>query len=375
MPISTAVFAFSVACLTSLILTPMVRRLAVRLRWRDCPGGAEHKARCSTRTHAGGIGVLLALLIAVWSVDASFPEIVRRLRPELLLILPGALLAAGVGLVDDLRGCRPFEKLAVQIAGAVVVVSAVAALPPSWLHAAWPVPVWLTATILGLWIVGTTNALNLVDGIDGLAPGIATLNAAGLTVLAIAGGELGIAVLAAATAGCALGFLRSNRHPAKIYLGDSGSMLLGFLLGAIGVVLVGRSATPTTALAVVLLGWVPLLDTGLAVVRRISSGMSPFRPDRDHIHHRLVSRGLSVRLAAGSLWSIQAVAVAAGIAIGFGAPVSPCLAAIGIVTLPLARVVLPLRVTVRVDDPRRDDVAPQRPDSEPALGAAQNRAA
>lgn len=375
MPISTAVFAFSVACLTSLILTPMVRRLAVRMRWRDCPGDAEHKARCSTRTHAGGIAVLVGLLVAVWSVDASFPEIVRRLRPELLLILPGALLAAGVGLVDDLRGCRPFEKLAVQIAGAIVVVSTVAALPPSWLHATWPVPVWAVATVLGLWVVGTTNAINLVDGIDGLAPGIAVLNAAGLTVLAIAGGELGISVLAAATAGCALGFLRSNRNPAKIYLGDSGSMLLGFLLGAIGAVLVGRSAGPTTALAVLLLGWVPVLDTGLAVVRRIRSGMSPFRPDRDHIHHRLVDHGMSVRMAVGILTSIQATAVAAGIAVSFGAPALACLAAVSIVTLPLARVVLPLRVTVRVDDPRREDAAPHRSGSEPALGAAQNRAA
>lgn len=375
MPISTAVFAFSVACLTCLIVTPMVRRLAVRMRWRDCPRDAEHKARCSTRTHAGGIAVLGSLLVATWSVDASFAEITWRLRPDLWLIVPGALLAAGVGLVDDMRGCRPFEKLAVQVAGAIVVVTAVAALPPAWIHATWPVPTTVVALVFGLWVVGTTNAVNLIDGLDGLAPGLAALNALGLMVLGIAAGELAVAVLAAAAAGCAIGFLRSNRHPAKIYLGDSGSMLLGFLLGALGVVLVGRSASPATAVAVVLMGWMPLVDTSLAVVRRLRSRVSPFRPDRDHVHHRLIAHGLSVPAAVAVLWGIGTVGVAAGIAVALGGSALLWSGLVVLVTLPLARVVLPLKVTARVDDPRRESVETPGEGSRPALGTAQNRAA
>mgnify|MGYP006295205311 FL=1 len=375
MPISTAVFAFSVACLTCLIVTPLVRRFAVRVRWRDFPRDAEHKVRRSTRTHAGGIALLAALMVALWSVDAAFVEVSARLRSDLLFLLPGVLLATGIGLIDDLRGCRPLEKLLVQTVGAAIVVAVVAPLPPTWILATLTVPTMAVAAVFALWIVGTTNAVNLVDGADGLAPGLATLNAAGLAAVAVVTGELAVGILAAATAGCAMGFLRSNRHPAKIYLGDSGSMLLGFVLGALGVVLVARSESPTVALAVVLMGWVPLLDTLLAVLRRVRSGVSPFRPDRDHVHHRLIAHGMSVPTAVACLCATGIVATGAGLAVVLGASAGPWLAAVGIVTLPLARVVLPLKVTARVDDPRRAPMATPDPTSEPALRAAQNRAA
>ena len=234
-------------------------------------------------------------------------------------------------------------------------------LPPTWLLAAVPVPMHLYAAVLGLWIVGTTNATNLVDGADGLAPGLTVTQALGLTVLAVIAGELTIGVLAAALAGCALGFLRSNRHPAKIYLGDSGSMSLGFTLGALGAILIARSASPQIALAVVLMGWVPWFDTTFAVIRRLASGESPFRPDRDHVHHRLVARGLPVATAVRRLWAVGILATAAGI--------------LALASLPLARVVLPLKVTARVDEPRTAGPPAVEPASRPALEAAPNRAA
>lgn len=373
MPISTTVFAFSVACLSALLITPAVRRLAVRLRWRDRPAGAAHKERGASRTHAGGVAVLAATGVGLWSIQAAFEGIGGRLEPVLLTVVPGTLLVAGVGLIDDLRGCRPIEKLLVQIAAVSVLVSSQAVLGLSGIVAWTTLPAAAAVIALGVWMVTTTNAVNLVDGIDGLAPGLVTLGGLGLVVLALRAGDLGTAAIAGSFAGAAVGFLRSNRHPAKIYLGDSGSMMFGYLVASVGAILVGRDPSLRTLLAVVLCAWVPLVDTLLAVVRRLRSRVSPFRADRDHVHHRLVASGLSIRASAAILWSLGAVGVGAGLAIAWGAPLLPAAGVVVLATLPLARVVLPLRVTVRLDDPRRE-----RPESDTPRGvvpAPQNRAA
>ncbi|HKK72780.1 MAG TPA: MraY family glycosyltransferase [Candidatus Krumholzibacteria bacterium] len=373
MPISTTVFAFSVACLSALLITPVVRRVAVRLRWRDRPEGAAHKERESARTHAGGMAVLAATGIGLWSIHAAFEGIGGRLEPVLLTVVPGTLLVAGVGLVDDLRGCRPIEKLLVQIAAVSVLVSSQAVLGLSGIVAWTMLPAAAAVIALGLWMVTTTNAVNLVDGIDGLAPGLVALGGFGLVVLAVRAGDLGTAAIAGSFAGAALGFLRSNRYPAKIYLGDSGSMMFGYLVASVGAILIGRDPSLRTLLAVALCAWVPLLDTLLAVLRRVRSRVSPFRADRDHVHHRLVAAGLSIRAAAAILWTIGFVGVAAGLAIAWGAPLLPALGVVVVVTAPLARVVLPLRVTVRLDDPRRERLESDTPSG--VVPAPQNRAA
>ena len=374
MPISTSVFAFSVACFVTLLVTPIVRRVAVRLRWRDRPTGLAHKCREASRPQAGGVAVLISGVLALWSLELAFGGIGPRLQPLLFTIAPGALLIVGVGLIDDLRGCGAIEKLFVQVAAVSVLVSSEAILGVGEIVTWAVLPAAVTTVALAVWLVTMTNAMNLIDGIDGLAPGLSVLAGAGLTVVSILQGELGPAVVAATLTGCALGFLRSNRHPAKVYLGDSGSTLFGFLIAALGVSLISRAPSIEMVLATVLLGWVPLVDTVLAVARRVRSGVSPFRADRDHLHHRLVARGHSVRGAGRILTGIGLVAAIAAVAITQGASLLLWTGLVAVATLPLARVVLPIRVTSRVetDTASHDDTAPA---SEGVLPAPHNRAA
>lgn len=352
MQLSSAVFAFSTACLAALLLTPMVRRLAVHAGWRDKPSQA-HKTHRAARPNAGGIALLLSLTLALLSVRAGFEAIAGRLDVLLLAVAPGAVLVSAMGLLDDLRGCRPLEKLLAQMVALALLHTGADVLGVSLL-ADLPLALALgVATVVALWMLGLTNAMNLIDGIDGLAAGVSVFSGLGLVAFALLLGDPAAATLAAALTGASLGFLRTNRAPARIYLGDSGSLLLGYLLAVVGAVLLAHRPEPLMAVCLLLLGWVPLLDTAYAVLRRLRSGVSPFQADRDHIHHRIVARGVSTERAAFLLWALQALAVVAALAILTGADILMWTGAVLLATLPLARVMRPFRVTrpVAASDP------------------------
>ena len=294
--------SFIGALVISLVLVPLVRRLAIKRDVLDSPGA--HKSHHTPVPYLGGVAMVVAFSLAVVAAavakqDLSFSGglvtfnrglVLSRgssTLGELFLILGLALGLSVMGLIDDLRGLNPFFRLSIE----VLVASSIIAYGIQFTS---PLPDGVDAIITVVWIVGITNALNLLDNTDGLAAGITGIAGVTFFVLAYANDQPFTALLALGLAGCTLGFLRSNFHPAKIYMGDAGSLYLGFLLSYIGLkIRVNQSETPQLFIPAIVLG-VALLDTTMVVVSRLRRRVSPFTGGQDHLSHRLRRLGLSV---------------------------------------------------------------------------------
>lgn len=323
-----AVWRAPVACgmglLFAAMLLPVVSRLAVQLGAVDQPGG-RHRHQVPV-PRLGGVAVILAValtceLVALATAgSAGTPAPVSN--PHVRSLVVGGMLVFAVGLLDDLRGVPPLMKLLVQFLAAVLVVQngrvAEALVFVKGMPALTVGP--FTSALVVLWIVGVTNAFNLIDGLDGLAGACALV---AISTLAVAGRYLGeptTFVLTAALAGALVPFLRRNWHPAKVFLGDSGSMTIGFLVAV-------RSLTSATDARGQLHVLVPLaavaypvLDTLVAIARRWLRGHSFSRADDRHIHHQLVTIGLSVPRAVGLLVALGMGLGGAALAISFAPP-------------------------------------------------------
>ncbi len=279
--------------------TPPVRRLALRLGAVDRPGGRRVNRRPVPRM--GG----LALFAGFAAAAALF---CRAERP-LAGLLGGALLIAALGAADDLFDLSPALKLLGQLAAAALALRGGIVLRslslPSGASLALPPP--LAAALTLGWLVACTNAVNLIDGLDGLAAGISALGSLSMLLVALCRSDPAVAVLLAALTGACLGFLPYNRSPAQIFMGDAGSQFLGFALGALSVMGLLKFHTllsffvPLAALSV------PLADTLFAVLRRVARGQSPFHADRGHIHHRLLDLGLSQKQAVAVLYGVSSL--------------------------------------------------------------------
>jgi UDP-GlcNAc:undecaprenyl-phosphate GlcNAc-1-phosphate transferase len=281
----------------TLLATPLALNLAVRKGILDHPG--LRKAQTKAVPYLGGVAITFSFTAAILAAAMVRPP--HSGLAELVAILASALVLAVLGLLDDLYGLGPFMRLAVETAAGVVV----------WLLAE---PVRVTGDELVdllltvLWIVGVTNAFNMLDNMDGLSAGTAAIAAVSIFALAAANGQFLVATFAIALVGCCLGFLRSNRHPARIYMGDAGSLFIGFLLAVLAAKL-RFDAPPDVALfvPVVLLG-VPLFDMVLVTVNRVVHGRNPLSGGRDHTSHRLVFVGLPVPVAVGLILGVAASA-------------------------------------------------------------------
>jgi UDP-GlcNAc:undecaprenyl-phosphate GlcNAc-1-phosphate transferase len=214
---------------------------------------------------------------------------------ELLVVLAMAVFLALVGLVDDVRQVPPLWRIVAEIVAAVVIWSVGTGVIVTTSE---PVNMGLTV----LWFVGITNAFNLLDNMDGLAAGIAAI--ASLTIFAIAttNGQFLVAGLAVGLAGCTVGFLRHNFHPARIYMGDGGSLFIGFLVAYLGIKLQFQGGRLLSALVPVLVCSVAIFDTTLVTISRLATGRSPFLGGQDHVSHRLVHLGLPVPIAVGTIY-------------------------------------------------------------------------
>lgn len=291
----------------ALVVTPLVRN-AFR-RW-----GVVDRADVDRKRHGqavprvGGIALLISCLGSVGFLiltDLNGGHIIEAAIPFARLLIPAMLLVFATGLLDDLIGLKPWQKLLGQIAaagaayGAGVHIQGFAGhLVTGW----WNLPLTL------LWLVLCTNAINLIDGVDGLATGVGLFAAATTLLAALLQGNFGLAAATMPLVGALLGFLRYNFNPATIFLGDSGSLLAGFLLGCYGVMWSQKSATILGMTAPLMALSIPLLDTGLSIVRRFLHGKSIFAADRGHIHHRLLDRGFTPRKVALTLYGLCGVA-------------------------------------------------------------------
>ena len=265
---------FIISFVLSLLFTPIVRRAMLKLGIVDHP--------CEDRWNAKSVALLGGTAIFI-SFTLSVLLIIGLTRESFVLLLGGGMIFV-LGLLDDLVGTHPRVKLAVQvlIAFGVIYLGVVSKfLPYSWLN------IFLTV----FWIVGLMNAVNLLDNMDGLSSGITIIAALAILGLSLQKGEAGVALLCLALAGTCLGFLRYNSSPAKIFMGDCGSMFLGYMLAALAVLGGWQHSSPLagTLLPPILILGVPIFDTTLVTVLRLKNGRWPWQGGKDHSSHRLVS--------------------------------------------------------------------------------------
>lgn len=312
----TAAAAFVVALVVSATLTPVIRGAATDAGFLDEPEARKLHERPIPRL--GGVAIGTALYVGMAAALVTARAIGQPLNLEsghLPGILVGTAMIAGVGVLDDLQGMRARVKLAAQVVIALVAFGL--GLSVDRIDGPWgslDIGAW-SILVTVVWIVVVINAVNLIDGLDGLASGVALAAMGALFVIgATDAGARPVLPVLAAGAGGILGFLRYNLHPASIIMGDTGSMMLGFLVAAVGVSLSQPpvSAPPWIPVLVIV---VPLADTAWAIVRRLFAGAPLFAPDRRHVHHQLLARGLSHRSVMLLLWVLSAAAGALAVAL------------------------------------------------------------
>lgn len=300
------ILAFLVAMAMSLIVTPPVIKFALKTGAVDLPN--ERKVHKVPIPRIGGLGIYIAFMVAL-----SFSIFVSNLDGASLheiagLALSGTLIVV-LGLIDDYKNLPAKVKLLGQIFAAAVLVLGfdvridfITDPLGDYIYLEW---IAIPATIF--WLVGLTNTINLIDGLDGLAAGVAAIASITILLVAMKQNFFLVTILTAALAGAASGFLFYNTNPAKIFMGDTGSMFLGFMLAGISVIGTVKS-TATIALIVPILALgLPILDTTFAILRRYFGGKPIFQPDKGHLHHRLLKLGFTQRQAVLLMYIISAM--------------------------------------------------------------------
>ena len=301
-------FAFSLAF--SFVATRDVRDLATRRGWVSAPRDGRHIHQAPL-PRLGGVAIFMAFSVSlgVWlALSLIFPRLLEGLAPATLLrIYVPACLIFALGIYDDLRGAGPYLKFTVQAIAAALLFAGgmrVLSLPLIFSHS---LPWFVGLPLTVLWVVAVTNAFNLIDGLDGLAAGSALFSTLVFFVVSLVDHSWLGSLMSVTLAGAILGFLRFNFNPATIFLGDSGSLFIGFVLSALA--LAGAQKAPTfvaVAIPVVSFG-LPILETLLSILRRLISGRPVFTADREHIHHKLLQMGFSHRQVVVVLYAVSAV--------------------------------------------------------------------
>jgi UDP-GlcNAc:undecaprenyl-phosphate GlcNAc-1-phosphate transferase len=295
--------AFFIAAVLSLLLTPLALYVSVKGKVFDRPG--LRKIHQKAMPCLGGAAVAVAVLITIWLIKSLWPGIFHGWAGKFTTITLGGLLILGVGLYDDLKNASVGLRLVFQFAAAGILIAGgfCVTILPSPLGGVFELGLF-SIPFTALWIVFIINAINFIDGLDGLAAGISIIVAATIFVSAEASGEGLIGLLAIVTVGALLGFLPFNFHPARIFLGDSGATFIGFILAAMTTLGTMKSiATVALLIPIAALG-VPIVDTFSAVLRRTWRGQMFYRADKEHVHHTLLTLGFSHQGAVMFLYGI-----------------------------------------------------------------------
>lgn len=352
--------AFAASAGAAFLATPLIRRLAIRFGAIDHP--SDRKVHPRPTPTLGGVAIFLGVLAGIGASRLlPFFADLHRTSSELMAVLVAAAIIVAVGVHDDVRGATVPTKVSGQVLTAGVLVLLGVQLLYFWL----PGPDILTlgpdlaVPLTILWVLAMMNAVNLIDGLDGLAAGIVTIAAAAFFVYtyrdpSLAGEASAAALLSAVAAGAAVGFLPWNFHPARIFMGDSGAMLLGLILAAATISGVGRNPHPPAAgdfavfaipvLVPLFVLAVPFLDVALAILRRVRRRRPITHPDKEHIHHRLMDIGHSHRQAVVLLYVWSALISGCALAVGLidgrlavGAVILAAMAVVGLTLLPRLR--------------------------------------
>ena len=298
-----------IAFVIVVLLTPAVGGMARLLGVVAEPGGRHIHKRPIPRL--GGLAIFLGILVpslAFLSLDGEMRGIVL-----------GAAVACVVGVIDDFRGLSPIPKLVGQVAAAAIPCAF-----GTWIdHFTFPflgvvdLPAWVGMPLTVVWIVAVMNMVNFLDGMDGLAAGVCAIAGLTFAILALSLGKIDAAVLSAVVAGACIGFLRHNFFPARIFMGDSGALVLGFTLATVSVAGLLKTASTVVLFLPLLVLAVPIIDTSFVVAKRIKYRRPISSPDRSHLHHRFMSIGFGQRRAALTMWAWTASLGAAALATRF----------------------------------------------------------
>ncbi len=300
------VVALLVAWLGTDLLIPHVVRLAKLIGKMDIPDA--RKVHKEPIPRLGGVAIFLGFILSLVTVELLQPGFFTA-SSSWYGILAGSSLMFLLGVSDDLKSLPAKFKFVCQILIALTAyylgVKILVLSNP--FGGMWVLPEWISATVTVFWLVGITNTINLIDGLDGLAAGISMIAGITLSIIALQTNQVFSAVIILTLVGGTIGFLRYNFNPAKIFMGDSGSLFLGFTLAAISVTGVLKIAATVTILLPLLILGVPILDTTFAIVRRAASGKPIFQPDKGHLHHRLLGFGLSQRRVVIVIYGFSAL--------------------------------------------------------------------
>mgnify|MGYP000717205362 CR=1 FL=1 len=295
--------AFAVSLLVAYVMTPPVKRFAEKVGAIDVP-------RDNRRVHdhpiprMGGLAIFIGFVLSlIFFVPMS---------TKVLGLLVGSVIIAVMGGVDDIVSLNPWVKLAGQIVAALVAIRCglvfdVISNPNIFAEETYIEIGWLSIPLTMLWIVGCTNAVNLIDGLDGLAVGVSAISSMTMLIVSLFVADLNTTFILAALCGACIGFLPYNKNPAKIFMGDVGSQFLGFVLACVSIMGLFKMHTVITFIVPLLAMFIPLMDTVAAFFRRIIHRQSPFHADRGHIHHRLLAMGLNQKQTVAVLYGISAV--------------------------------------------------------------------
>lgn len=290
--------ALVLAGLIAFTTTPAVSVLAYKIGAIDVPLD-ERRMHKKPTPRIGGLAIFAGFVVAT----LVFCDV----TPELVAIYIGGLIIVAVGVIDDVFRINAWIKLAAQIGVALIAVSQGVVVEFINLFGtyitfgAWSIPITV------LWIVGLTNAINLIDGLDGLACGVSAICSTSLLLVMILKGEYFAAMLTAIVVGSCLGFLPFNSNPAKIFMGDTGAMFLGYTMAVISVSGVFKLHTVISFIVPLSIFGLPICDTAFAFIRRILHGKSPFSADRGHLHHRLIDMGFNQKQSVRILYAICAI--------------------------------------------------------------------
>ncbi len=304
-------WAFVVAMIVALLATPLVILLARKTGALDAPNARKVHKKPIPRI--GGLAIYAGFMAAIIFVAIKFGFDAESIKETVGLTLSGSLIVA-VGLIDDYKNLPAKVKLLGQIIAAAVLVLVFDVridfvTDPFGEYLYFdnlPIP-HLAIIVTMFWLVGLTNTVNLIDGLDGLAAGVASIASFTILLIALEQNFILVAIMTAALAGAAVGFLKYNFHPAQIFMGDTGSMFLGFMLAGISVTGAVKSVATIALIVPIFALGLPILDTTFAIVRRVRGGVPIFKPDKGHLHHRLLGVGFTQRQAVLLMYVISAL--------------------------------------------------------------------
>lgn len=331
MPSKTHIVAFLLALVVSVVATPLIRRLAHRYGLYDPPSQLR-KVHRRPVPRLGGVAIALgffAPLTALLFYDNGMAVAYRSNTMHIAGLYVGGLMVLALGVLDDIRGVSPWGKLITQLVIAMVMAQF------GFVIQRLAIPFWgpldlgiFSVPVTLLWFVGVMNIVNLIDGLDGLAGGVSFFAVAVMFIVSTLDGVLLTSLFSAALMGAIVGFLFYNFNPATIFMGDCGSLFLGFVIAAVGVKTQAKSSTAIALTIPVLALGLPIVDAFLAIIRRVRRGTSVFSADKEHIHHRLLALGLTQRQAVLVLYALCGIFAAVAIAVKAGNDVTIGLALI-----------------------------------------------